>query len=53
MRTMSYREFKRRVFNEALQECLTKFTLKCCGDGPMDTDMDSRRVAEIATSMSK
>ena len=54
MRNISYREFKRRVFNEALQECLTKFTLKCCnGDSRMDTQMDSNRVAEIAANMSK
>ena len=55
MRTISYREFKRRVFNEALQECLTKFTLKCCGgeEGSMDTTMDSSKYTEIATNMSK
>lgn len=54
MRTMSYREFKRRVFNEALQECLTKFTLKCCGgEGSMDTTMDSSKYTEIAANMSK
>ena len=54
MRTMSYREFKRRVFNEALQECLTKFTLKCCGgENGMDTNLDSSRYTEIAANMSK
>ena len=53
MRTISYREFKRRVFNEALQECLTKFTLRCCGDGPMDTDMSKGKLTDIATNMSK
>lgn len=53
MRTISYREFKRRVFNTALQECLTKFTLKCCGDGQMDQEFESNKFAEIATEMSK
>lgn len=53
MRNISYREFKRRVFNVALQECLTKFTLRCCGDEKMDTTLDSNKYTEIASNMAK
>lgn len=51
MNGITYREFKRRVFNAALLECMSKFTLKCCG-GSIDNEYDSGKFMEIAKTMS-